>query len=89
MDAELKELLKKNLGASEESLKILKKIHKDILWRRIFGLVKFVIVVAIFIWSYWQLEPILQNLLKTYQGIDPNSLPPEIRGLIEGLLKKN
>ena len=97
MDEDLKNLLKKNLEVSEEALKFLKKIHKDILWRRIFGWVKFGIFAAIFVWSYLALEPVLQDLLGTYknllnpsaiQGIDLNSLPPEARKLIEGIIKK-
>ena len=99
MEAELKELLKKNLEATKESLKILRKIHKDILWRRIFGLVKFGLVAAIFVWSYLQFQPILNDLLATYQGllgsqpgqgpgIDLNSLPPGAKNLIENLIKK-
>lgn len=100
MESELKELLKKNLEVSEEALKFLKKIHKDILWRRIFGFVKFGFVIAIFVWSYLALEPVLQDLLGTYKnllgsqpgqgpGIDLNSLPPGAKNLIEGILKKN
>lgn len=97
MDEELKNLLKKNIEASEESLKLLKKIHSDILWRRIFSLVKWGIIIALSVWSYWALEPVLRDLLGTYknllgskpgQGIDLNALPPEAQKLLEGILKK-
>lgn len=99
MDEELKGLLKKNIEASEESLKLLKKIHKDILWRRIFSLVKWGIIIALSVWSYLALEPVLRDLLGTYKNllapqlgqgpaIDLNALPPEARRLIENFLKK-
>lgn len=97
MDEELKSLLKKNIEASEESLKLLKKIHKDILWRRIFGFVKWGIIIAISIWSYLALEPVLRDLLGTYQNLlssqpdqstDLNVIPAGARKLIEGILKK-
>ena len=67
MDEELKVLLNRNLEVSEASQKILKKIYADILWRRIFGFIKWGIIIAIFVWSYLQLQPVLKSVLESYQ----------------------
>ena len=97
MDEEIKNLLKKNLEVSEESFKILKKIHRDVWWRRFFGLAKFAIVIALLIFSYLTLEPLLNNLLNTYQkvlnptgaqnvnlnvGINSDTIPSVLKNLL-------
>lgn len=101
MDEEAKSLLKKNLEVGEESLKVLRKIHRDVWWRRFFGLAKFVIVIGLLIFSYLKLEPLLANLLNTYDkilnpaggqnvnlnvGVKP-VLPPELKNLLDSFLK--
>ena len=103
MDEEIKNLLKKNLEASEESLKILKTIHRDVWWRRFFGFAKFAIVVALLIFSYLTLEPLLMDALNTYQkilnpagaqnvnlnvGINPDTIPSGLKNLIDGFLNQ-
>jgi len=98
---EVKNLLKKNLETGEESLKVLRKIHRDIWWRRFFGLAKFAVIIGLLIFSYLKLEPVLTNLLNAYDkllnpgaaqnvnlnvGVNPNVIPPEIKNLIDGFL---
>jgi len=98
---EVKNLLKKNLEVGEESLKVLKKIHRDVWWRRIFGFAKFAVIIGLLIFSYLKLEPILTNLLNAYDkllnpgaaqnvnlnvGVNPNVILPEIKNLIDGFL---
>jgi len=87
---ELKELLEQNLEISRQSLKILKKIRHDILWRRFFALAKFAIIIGILIWGYVALEPYFaqlqstfQNLFRVQQALDPSNLPPEIKKLLK------
>ncbi|MDP3934931.1 MAG: hypothetical protein Q8Q46_01790 [Candidatus Giovannonibacteria bacterium] len=97
---EVKNLLKKNLEVGEESLKVLRKIHRDVWWRRFFGFAKFAVIAGLLIFSYLKLEPLLNNLLNTYDkllnpvapqnvnlnvGVKP-VLPPEIKNLIDGFL---
>ena len=98
---EVKNLLKKNLETGEESLKVLRKIHRDIWWRRFFGLAKFAVIIGLLIFSYLKLEPVLTNLLNAYDkllnpgaaqnvnlnvGVNPNVILPEIKNLIDGFL---
>src|SRR3989338_1893706 len=102
MDEEVKNLIKKNLEASEESLKILRKIHKDIWWRRLFGFLKLAIFIGLLIFSYLTLEPLLANLLNAYDkilnpvtpqnvnlniGVNPGIIPSEIKNLLDSFLK--
>jgi len=103
VDEEIKNLLKKNLEASEESLKILKKIHRDVRWRRLFGFAKFAVVIALLVFSYITLEPLLANIIDTYQkvlnpagsqnvnlnvGINPDTIPSGLKNLIDGFLNQ-
>src|SRR3989344_4866358 len=98
---EVKSLLKKNLEVGEESLKVLRKIHRDVWWRRFFGLAKFAVIAALLIFGYLKLEPILANLLNAYNkllnpaeaqnvnlnvGVNPSVIPPELKNLIDGFL---
>jgi len=98
---EVKNLLKKNLEVGEESLKVLKKIHRDVWWRRIFGFAKFAVIIGLLIFSYLKLEPLLNNLLNAYNkllnpagaqnvnlnvGVNPSVIPPELKNLIDGFL---
>ena len=101
MDEEVKNLMKKNLEANEESLKILRKIYKDIWWRRLFGFAKLAIVIGLLIFSYLQLEHLINNLLNIYQkllnptggqnvnlnvGVSPNIIPSELKNLLNNFL---
>ena len=102
MDDEVKNLLKKNLEVGEESLKVLRKLHRDVWWRRFFGLAKFAIVIGLLTFSYLKLEPLLANLLNAYDkllnpgtpqnvnlnvGVSPNIIPPELKNLLNNFLK--
>ncbi|MDP3785069.1 MAG: hypothetical protein Q8R12_03265 [bacterium] len=97
---EVKNLLKKNLEVGEESLKVLRKLHRDVWWRRVFGFAKFAIVIGLLIFSYLKLEPLLNNLLNTYDkllnpavaknvnlnvGVKP-VLPTELKNLLDSFL---
>lgn len=100
MDDDIKNLIKKNLEASEESLKILRKILRDVWWRRFFGFAKFAIVIGLLIFSYITLEPLLADLLNTYQkilnptaqnvnlnvGVSPSIISPELKNLLNNFL---
>ena len=62
-------MLKQNLEATEKALGILRKIHSDVWWRRIFGIAKFAIVIVLLIFSYLKLEPLFADLLTSYDKI--------------------
>ena len=69
MDEKIKELLEKNLEVSEKSFLILKKLHRDLTWRRIYSISKTLLVVAILVIGFLQLQPYLNSLFVTLENI--------------------
>ena len=63
MESDIKDLLRKNLEVSEESLKLLQKMHRAALWGRFFNFLKWVIIIGATVWGYWALQPYLEQLL--------------------------
>jgi predicted MFS family arabinose efflux permease len=59
----LKELLKRNLEVSEESLKILRKMNRERITARVFLILKWIVIVGFSFATYYYLEPYLKNLL--------------------------
>lgn len=91
-----KDLLKKNLEVSEESLKILQKMHRAQIIGRTFKILKWLVIIAITLGVYYYIEPYLKVLInnlnqiismlseikKTSDSLSPNNVSP---GLIEKL----
>lgn len=76
-DDELKQLLKRNIEASEESLKILKKINRARVFGNIYTFFKWLIIIGISVGAYYYIEPYigqLTGLLKQFQKLQ-NILP--------------
>ncbi len=69
-DKQLKDLLKKNIEVSEESLSILKKMHRAAVTARVFWVLKWLIIIGASIGAYYYLEPYLQNFIKTLNSIN-------------------
>ncbi|HBT81143.1 hypothetical protein A2757_02405 [Candidatus Giovannonibacteria bacterium RIFCSPHIGHO2_01_FULL_48_47] len=69
MDEKIKELLEKNLEASQKSLEILQKLRRDLTWRRIYSISKILLVVAILVIGFLQLQPYLNSLFVTLENI--------------------
>ncbi len=57
MDEEIKKLLEKNLEVSKESLRVLQKMHRAVVWGRVFKAVKLVIIIALLIFLFIKLQP--------------------------------
>ncbi|MBI4692310.1 MAG: hypothetical protein HY773_02645 [Candidatus Terrybacteria bacterium] len=76
-DEELKQLLKKNLEISEESLRILKKMNRAAVIGRILRFFKWMIIIGISVGAFYYIEPYigqLADLLKQLQKFQ-NILP--------------
>lgn len=76
-DDELKQLLRKNIEVSEESLKILRKINRAAVMGRFFRFFKWVVIIGISVGAYYYIEPYvgrLTDLLKQLQKLQ-NILP--------------
>jgi hypothetical protein len=69
MDDESKKLFQENLEVSRESLKILKKINRDRIFGRIYGFLKFIVIVALTLGSFLYVEPYLTAMFNTLNKI--------------------
>ena len=88
---ELKELAKKNIKLSEEVLELSKKINSFVIWQRIFGVIKILIIIVPIILGVMYLPSLLSGVLDTYKELlgvgdsvnnnlpNLNNLPPSVR----------
>lgn len=63
MDEKIKQLLEKNLEVSEKSLLILQKLHRDLIWRKVYSILKIFFVIALLVIGFLQLQPYLNSLI--------------------------
>jgi len=78
MDEETKQTMKEQLAVSRESLVILKKMNRDLTYRRTFTALRYLVIVALLVFSYVQTRPYLEGLLNTVTQLQkslPKSLP--------------
>ncbi|MEK7121974.1 MAG: hypothetical protein AAB807_00165 [Patescibacteria group bacterium] len=83
MEDELKNLLRKNLEVSQESLRILKKINRDRIYGKIFYLLKWAVIIGATLGTYYYIEPMIKDLINTLSAV--NSGIGEARNIGEGL----
>lgn len=69
MDDEIKELLEKNLEATEQTLKLVKKMHRTHIRGQIFSIIKWGLIVGVTVFSFIRLQPYLNMLLQTYSNL--------------------
>ena len=62
-EADLEKLLQKNLAVSQEILDISRYIKKYVFWRKIIGLIKFLVIVIPIILGIIYLPPIIEDSL--------------------------
>ena len=84
MDEEFKQILKEELELHKQSLSILKKLHHDVIYRRVFNFLKWGVVIALTIFGYIQAKPYIDQWLDTISSIQ-GSLP---KGGLQQFLKK-
>lgn len=88
MDDELKNLLRKNLESSQESLRILKKMNRDRIYGKIFYLLKWAIIIGGTLGTYYYLEPIIKDLMNTLSAINSGIGEAQKIGLSSDLTQK-
>ena len=66
---ELKELAEKNIKLSEEVLELSKKINGFVIWQRIFGVIKILIIIVPIVLGIIYLPPLLSGVLDTYKEL--------------------
>ena len=64
MEEDIKHLLERNLQATEKTLALVKKMHKAMIWGRIFHVIKWGILIAILIFVYIKVQPYLAQSIK-------------------------
>jgi len=96
---QIKKLLKRNLEVSEESFKILKKMHKAQVWGRIMRISKWVLILSLAFGTYYYIQPYMENFWGTVNEIvhsisslreasqSVKDLPPDVFGEIKGVLE--
>ncbi len=80
-EAGLKKLLEQNLETTSEVLKLVKKIHRYIVWQRIFGLIYFILIVVPIILALIYLPPLLKQFTASYGEL----LAPNQKSLLNQL----
>lgn len=68
----LKELLRKNLEVSEETLKLVRRMNRARVMGGIFKAVKWLIIIAITLGLYYYIEPYVRGLLDTLSALNAN-----------------
>lgn len=69
LSSQLQVLLEKNLKLSNEILGLTKKINTWLLWQRVWGTLKFLLIIIPLLWSLIYLPPILKSVLGQYQDL--------------------
>lgn len=62
-------MLEKNLEATEQTLKLVKKMHRAHIWTQIFSIIKWGVIIGVSVFSFIQLQPYLDMILKSYGTI--------------------
>lgn len=69
MDPNISQILRQILEKTEENNKILHKLHRTIMWGRVFRILYWVLIIAGAVGVYYYLSPYLQSLFDTYQSL--------------------
>lgn len=88
MDEYNKELLRKNLEVSEESLKILKKMNRARVVGGVLRVFKWIIIIGISLGSYYYIEPYLKGLLNVYNNINAGAGHAGASNIVPGFIEK-
>lgn len=69
MDEEIKSLLEKNLEISEQTLSLLKKIRREVVWARILHVIKWIIIIGLLIFGFVKIQPYLAYWAGIFIGV--------------------
>jgi len=67
--SDLKNLIRENIKIAEDNNRLLRKIVSASRWARIFKLLYWVVIIGSMIGIYYYIQPILLDLLDTYDGL--------------------
>ncbi|MFC1720836.1 hypothetical protein ACFL0K_01125 [Patescibacteria group bacterium] len=69
IDPELRRMLDENLELSRENNKLLHKLHRTVLWGRVFRVLYWTVIIGAAMGAYYFVQPMIDGLLQTYQGL--------------------
>lgn len=87
----IKELLQKNLEASEESLKILRKMRRAAIAGRFFWVLKWAVIIGLSVGAYYYIEPYLRaimNSFNTVNNLNQPNISPDLLEKLKNLLPR-
>lgn len=92
MDPNTNQMLRDILEKTEENNKLLHKMHRTLVWGRVFRIFYWTLIIGGSIGVYYYLSPYLQSLFDTYQtlisGVEKINTTTEQAPDIGALLKK-
>ncbi len=69
MDEEIKEVLKKNLELTQDTHRMIKKIHKFIIWQQVIGIIKILLIIVPLVAGFIYLPGLLKNAFEPYKEL--------------------
>lgn len=80
------------LDLTKENNRILRSMHRRMLWSQVFTFMYWLVILGTIGWSYYYLQPYISKYLNTYQSImgslssmeeQSRSFPTDLQGLLE------
>lgn len=80
------------LELTKENNRILRSMHRRMLWSQIFTIIYWLVILGVMGWSYYYLQPYFEKYLSTYQSImktldnvqsQGSTLPTDFKGILE------
>ena len=88
MDAEEKRLLVETNKLAEKNYKLLKKLHKSMVWDRVWSIVRWIVIIGLAVGSFYFIQPYVDRVFDTYNAVfseDGEGLQsPDLRDLVPG-----
>lgn len=69
MEEDIKKIVSETNAMAQENYKLMKKIHKHMVWNQVMSVVKVILIVIPLIYGYLILAPYLQNTISTYKSL--------------------
>ena len=67
MDPNINQTLREVLGKVEENNKLLKKVHKSIVWARAMRIFYWTVIILVSLGSYYFIQPYINNAIGAYR----------------------
>ena len=69
MEEDEKKLLRETAELAQENQKLLKKMHRSMMWGRAFRIAYWVILIGVTFGAYYFIQPYIDQLINVYSGI--------------------